>query len=355
MRPTENVMRSGMRLVLGVLLAASFSGALTAQESGPAANGSGPFFRGKQIRILLSAGVAGGYAEYGRLLAQHMGNHIAGKPDFIVQSMPGAGGLLAANYLYSQAPADGTTIGLIHSSLPLAPLLGSRGARFDAQKFNWIGSLDRSDGPCTSWHTSAVKTWGDMLERQFIVGSSGVGSQMDIYPAMLNKLFGTKIKVVGGYRDGASIFLALERGEIEGRCGPQITALRSLRPHWLAEHRVTMPIMISERRSEEFPATPSIMEFAKDDRTRALLRLLIVSQDFDRPLLVPPGVAPERVRELRDAFNATVKDRAFLAEAERTRLHLDPVSGEDVAKALAAAYAVPADLVEIAKETLGEK
>jgi hypothetical protein len=172
---------------------------------------------------------------------------------------------------------------------------------------------------------------------------------------MLNKLFGTKIKVVGGYRDGASIFLAMERGEIEGRCGPQITAIRSLRPQWLAERKVVLPIMISERRSEEFPATPSIMEFAKDERTRQLLRLLIVSQDLDRPLLLPPAVAPERVRELRAAFNATVKDPAFLAEAERTRLHLDPVTGEDVAKALAAAYAVPTEIVEMAKETMGEK
>src|SRR5213083_1231222 len=255
-------MRLGLRLIFGVILGAILGVALPGW--GHAQDGA-PFFKGKQFRILLSAGVAGGYAEYGRLLAQHMGNHIAGKPDFIVQSMPGAGGLLAANYLYSQAPQDGTTIGLIHSSLPLAPLFGSRGARFDPLKFNWVGSLARSDGPCTAWATSPVKTWADMLEKQFIVGSSGVGSQMDVYPAMLNKLFGTKIKVVGGYRDGASIFLAMERGEIEGRCGPQITAIWSLRPQWFTERKVVLPIMISERRSEDFPATPSIMEFAKDE------------------------------------------------------------------------------------------
>jgi len=345
-------MRLGLRLIFGVILGAILGVALPA--SGHAQEGV-PFFKGKQIRILLSAGVAGGYAEYGRLLAQHMGNHIAGKPDFIVQSMPGAGGLLAANYLYSQAPQDGTTIGLIHSSLPLAPLFGSRGARFDPLKFNWVGSLDRSDGPCTAWATSPVKTWADMLEKQFIVGSSGVGSQMDVYPAMLNKLFGTKIKVVGGYRDGASIFLAMERGEIDGRCGPQITAIRSLRPQWLSERKVVLPIMISERRSEDFPGTPSIMEFAKDERTRQLLRLLIVTQDLDRPLLLPPGVPPERVRELREAFNATVADPAFQADAMRMHLHLDPVAGVDMAKALAAAYASPAEIVEIAKETMGDK
>src|SRR4051794_20870055 len=144
----ERVMRLCVRAMFSLLLlTAAGCGPLAAQESGPAVNGNGPYFRGKQIRILLSAGVAGGYAEYGRLLAQHMGDHIAGKPDFIVQSMPGAGGLLAAIYLYSQAPTDGTTIGLIHSSLPLAPLLGSRGARFDAQKFNWLGSLTAPMAP----------------------------------------------------------------------------------------------------------------------------------------------------------------------------------------------------------------
>src|SRR3989442_7145076 len=143
---------------------------------------------------------------------------------------------------------------------------------------------------------------------------------MKISPAVLNKLFGTKIKVIGGYKDGASIFLAMERGEIDGRCGPQITAIRSLRPQWFTERRVVLPIMISERRSEDFPGTPSIMEFAKDERTRQLLRLLIVTQDLDRPLLLPPGVPAERVRELRAAFNATVADPAFYADAMRMHL-----------------------------------
>ena len=148
-------MRSVMRLIwVGLLLAVSAIASL-AQE---------PFYRGRQIRIVISAGVSGGYNEYARLLATHMGNHIPGKPDFIVQSMPGAGGLLATNYLYAQAPQDGTTLGLIHSSVPLAPLLGTQGARFEAQKFHWIGSMDRSDGPCTAWHTSPAKTWADLLQ-----------------------------------------------------------------------------------------------------------------------------------------------------------------------------------------------
>ena len=339
-------MRLALRLIWAGLMVAVPLGTSIAQEA---------FYKGKQIRIVISAGVAGGYNEYARLLAAHMGHHIAGKPDFIVQSMPGAGGLLATNYLYAQAPQDGTTIGLIHSSVPLAPLFGTQGARFDAQKFHWIGSMDRSDGPCTAWHTSPAKTWADLLQTPFIVGSSGVGSQMDIYPAMLNKLFGTKIKVVGGYKDGGSIFHAMEREEIHGRCGPQLTAIRSLRPHWLTERRIVIPIMVSERRSGDYPDVPTVMEFAKDEATRQQIRLLIVTQDLDRPVLAPPGVPVDRVKQLRDAFNATMKDPAFRADIDKLRLTLDWVAGEEVAKTIAAAYAMPPDVVAAAKETMAGK
>jgi tripartite-type tricarboxylate transporter receptor subunit TctC len=330
----------------GLLLALAPAAATHAEE---------PFYKGKQIRIIISAGVTGGYVEYARTLAAHMGDHLAGRPDFIVQSMPGAGGLLATNFLYAQAPQDGTTIGLIHSSVPLAPLFGTQGARFDPLKINWLGSMDRSDGPCTAWYTSPIKTWADLLTKQFIVGSSGVGSQMDIYPAMLNKLFGTKMKVIGGYKDGGSIFQAMEREEIQGRCGPQLTAIKSLRPQWLTEGKVVIPIMVSERRSAEFPAVPSVMEFAKDEATRQQLKLLIVTQDLDRPVLAPPGVPAERVKELRAAFDATMTDPAFRADVEKLRLTLDWVRGEEVARTLAAAYAMPAAIVAAAKETMAGK
>jgi tripartite-type tricarboxylate transporter receptor subunit TctC len=338
-------MRLGRPLIALLLLALAPAGA-PAQE---------PFYKGKQIRLIISAGVTGGYVEYARLLAAHMGRHLAGNPDFIVQSMPGAGGLLATNYLYAQAPQDGTTLGLIHSSVPLAPLFGTQGARFDPLKLNWLGSMDRSDGPCTAWHTSPIKAWADLLSKQFIVGSSGAGSQMDIYPAMLNKLFGTKIKVIGGYKDGGSIFQAMEREEIQGRCGPQLTAIKSLRPQWLTEGKVAIPIMISERRSAEFPIVPSIMEFAKDEPTRQQLRLLIVTQDLDRPVLAPPGVPQQRVNELRSAFDATMIDPGFRADVDKLRLTLDWVRGEDVARTLAAAYAMPAEIVAAAKETMAGK
>jgi tripartite-type tricarboxylate transporter receptor subunit TctC len=340
-------MRFATRLILGVGLAASAASFGQAQDAA--------FFKGKTIRILLSAGVTGGYAEYARVLAQHLGNHLDGKPDFVVQSMPGAGGLLAANYLYSQAPQDGTMLGIIHSTLPLAPLFGTAGARFDALRFNWLGSLDRADGMCSVWHTSPVKTWGDMVDKELVVGSSGAGSQFSILPAMLNKLFGTRIKVINGYKDGGEIFQAMEKGEIEGRCSTQLTAIQSIRPQWLTEHKISVPILIARERIPEFPATPAIMEFAKDQAVRQQIELMLLTQDMDRPVLLPPGVSADRVRQVRDALFATMADPAFVAQAKAMRLHLDPVRGEDLARALADAYALPAAAVAAARETMGEK
>jgi tripartite-type tricarboxylate transporter receptor subunit TctC len=311
-----------------------------------------PFYRGKTIRIVISTGVAGGYAEYARVIAEHMGRHIAGNPGFIVQSMPGAGGLLAANYLFTQAPQDGTTIGIVHSSVPLAPLWGSKGVRFDTLKFNWLGSLDRVDGMCISWNASPIKTWADMLSKEMTVGSSGAGSQMETYPAILNKLFGTKIKVIAGYKDGVAVYIAMERGELDGRCGGQLTVIKSTRPHWLTERKIQVPILIAQKRSPEFPDTPTVMEFVRDEPTRQQLDLVMLTQSLDRPVMLPPGVPAERVKELRAAFDATMADPAFRADIERRNLHIDPVRGEEMAKAFERAFALPPEIIAGAREMM---
>ena len=238
---------------------------------------------------MISTGVAGGFGEYARLLSEHIGKHIAGRPHVIVQSMPGAGGLLAANFLYASAPQDGTTIGIINSTVPFAPLWGSKGARFDTLKFNWLGTLDRAEGVCTLWHTSPVKTWADMLVKEFTVGSIGAGSEMELYPAMLNKLFATRIKVIAGYKAGSDIDLAMERGELDGRCGTHLTSFKALHPGWFAERKIRVPVIIAERRRADLPDTPAVMEFVRDEPTRAQLELMMVAQNMDRPVLAPPG------------------------------------------------------------------
>jgi tripartite-type tricarboxylate transporter receptor subunit TctC len=334
------------RCIAWLVVALAANGPAVAQE---------PFFKSKTVRIVISTGVAGGYAEYARVLAEHLPRHLAGAPHIIVQSMPGAGGLLAANYLYTQAPQDGTTIGMVHSSVPLAPLWGNKAARFDTLKFNWLGALDRVDGMCIAWHDSPIKTWNDMLTREYTVGSSGSGSQMDTIPAILNKLFGTKIKVIAGYKDGTSVFIAMERGELDGRCGGQLTVIKSTRAWWLTEHKIRVPIMIAQARNPEFPDTPTIAEFVRDEPTRQQLDLIMLAQSLDRPVMLPPGVPADRVKEMRAAFDTTVADASFRADIERRSLHVDPVSGEEMAKAFARAFALPADIIAGAREMMGAK
>jgi tripartite-type tricarboxylate transporter receptor subunit TctC len=194
-----------------------------------------------------------------------------------------------------------------------------------------------------------------MLAQEFLVGSTGAGSQFSILPAMLNKLFGTRIKVINGYKDGGEIFQAMEKGEIEGRCSTQLTAIQSIRPQWLSEHKLVVPILIARRRIAAFPDTPAVMEFAKDAATRAQIDLMLLTQDMDRPVLLPPGVPADRVQQMREALFATMADPAFVASAQSMHLHLDPVRGEDLAKALDEAYGLPADVVAAARETMGEK
>jgi tripartite-type tricarboxylate transporter receptor subunit TctC len=198
-----------------------------------------------------------------------------------------------------------------------------------------------------------VKTWADLLTMPSTVGSSGAGSQMDAYPAMLNNLFGTKMKVIGGYKSGTDIFLAMERGELDGRCGGLLIAIRATRPEWLTEKKINVPIVISSKRSKVFPDSPSIVEFVKDDAVRRQLELLTITQTMDRPMLAPPGVPPARVKDLRDALAATVRDPAFLAEAVKRKLHIDLTPGEEMSKTLQRIYASPPELIAAAKKTMG--
>jgi tripartite-type tricarboxylate transporter receptor subunit TctC len=338
-------MRSGCGLLFGAVL--------MALPSPAQAQGATPFYKDKQIRIIISAGVAGGYMEYARAMAEHMGKHIAGHPSFIVQSMPGAGGLNATNYLYTNAPQDGTYIGMVHSTIPLSPLWGTQGVRFDTMKFNWIGAFDRAPGVCLMWAASPIKTWQDLLEKVSTVGSSGAGSQMDAYPSLLNKLFGTKMKIIAGYQDGTSIYLAMERGEVDGRCGGQMSNIRALRPEWLTQHKVVAPIVIATHRHPDFPDTPTVMEFAKDDATRMTLELMSVSQGLDRPVLMPPNVPAERVKEIREAFKQTVTDPDFIADIKKRGMGLDPVNGEEMTATLQKAFASPPEAIAAARDALG--
>ena len=311
------------------------------------------FYKGRTISWILSAGAGGGYASYAQAFAPYFGTHIPGHPTIVIQNMPGGGGIRAMLHLASVAPKDGTTLGLVHSSVPFAPLYGIKAAAYDPRTMNWIGSIDASTGICVAWHTSGIATWQDLLEKPFVVGGTGAGSQMETMPNMLNRLFGTKIKVISGYKGGNDIYLAMERGEIAGRCGGLISSIASTRPDWFAEKKVNVPVQIAAARNAQFPDAPAIMELAKDERTKRILQLVLAPLQMDRPILAPPGTPAERVAALRAAFHDTMIDPAFIAEAEKEHLEIDEVSGAEVAKILDTAFAMPPDIAKAATEAMG--
>jgi tripartite-type tricarboxylate transporter receptor subunit TctC len=278
--------------------------------------------------------------------------HLPGKPTIVVQNMPGGGGIRAMNHLNSAAPRDGTTIGLVHSSVPFAPLYGIGGAKFDPREVNWIGSIATASSMCVAWHGSGIRSWKDLYDKEFIVGGTGAGSRMETLPKMVNDLFGTKIKIISGYKGGNEVFLAMERGEVHGRCGGLVSSINSTRPDWFPQKKVLVPMTIALDRNPLFPDAPAIVEFAKEERTKKILELVLTPQAMDRPILAPPGVPADRVAALRKAFHAAINDPGFIAEAKKQGLEVDEVSGEKVAALVKNAFAMPEDIIKAANQAM---
>jgi tripartite-type tricarboxylate transporter receptor subunit TctC len=336
-----------MRSVAATLLTLVALGTSTASAD-PIAD----FYKGKSINWILSAGTGGGYSSYAHVFAPFFSAHIPGKPNIIVQNMPGAGGIRAMIYLSNVAPKDGTTIGLVHSSVPFAPLYGIRGAHFDPRQMHWVGSINAATGICVSWTASGITTWKDLFEKEFIVGGTGAGSQMETMPAMINKLFGTKMKVVSGYKGGNDVYLAMERGEVHGRCGGLKSSIKSTRPDWFPTKKVAVPVQIALERDPEFADSPALVEFTKDERTKQILQLVLSPMDMDRPILLPPGTPADRVAALRAAFHATMNDPEFIAEAKKANIELGEVTGEKIHTILERAFAMPPDVIAEAKNAM---
>jgi tripartite-type tricarboxylate transporter receptor subunit TctC len=313
---------------------------------------SSDFYSGKQLTWILSAGAGGGYSTYAQAFAPYLTKYLPGNPKVVVQNMPGAGGLRAMQYLSVNAPKDGTVIGLVHSSVPFAPLFGLPGSTFDPRKFGWIGSLNAAGELCVAWHTSGINTWQDMKDKTFIVGGTGGGSQMETLPDAINRLFGARIKIVSGYGGGSEVNLAIERGEIQGRCSVSVSSINATRPDWFASKKVAVPIQVALRRSTHFPDVPALIELAPDKRTHDILQVLLAYQDMDRPMLAPPGVPPDRLELLRTAFHAGITDPAFLAEAQRLGLEIEEVSGKRLEEIVTNAYGLPPDILGAARDAI---
>jgi tripartite-type tricarboxylate transporter receptor subunit TctC len=303
--------------------------ALTAASAASAQSNLESVYKGKQIKLISSSDAGGGYDASARLLARHMGNFLPGQPQIIVQNMPGAGGIKAANYLYNVATKDGLMIGGVHRTVPQAPMLGLPGTQFDAAKFFWLGSMNNEVSVCVSWHTSPVKTMEDALKTQMIVGGSGQ-NDTEQFPAVLNNIVGTKFKIISGYPSGTAVDLAMERGEVESRCGWSWSSVMTQHPDWVRDKKINILVQISSAKHPDLPNVRLIDEFAKTQEDRDVLDFLFARQVFGRPFVIPPGVAADRVAALRTAFDEAVKSPALIADAEKQKQELTPVGGLEV-------------------------
>jgi tripartite-type tricarboxylate transporter receptor subunit TctC len=324
---------------IGVLLA------LTAVATSACADPVADFYRGRTVTMVIGYSAAGGYDTYARVLARHLGDHVPGRPTILPQNMEGAGSLRAANYLYAAALKDGSVIGMVARGMAMEPLIGRSHASFDTRKFTWLGSGTDEVSTCVTGHASAVKTWGEALTTPFTVGGEGSGSDPDIFATIMRNLFGVKLRLVSGYPGTAELTLAIERGEIDGRCGWSYSSLKQQHPDWIANKQVNILVQLALSRSPELPNVPLIGDLATTDRQRQILRLVFSRQAMARPFLAPPGIPPERKQALRAAFDETMRDPAFLAEAKQRGLEVDPVSGPEIDKLIEELYQTPADII----------
>jgi tripartite-type tricarboxylate transporter receptor subunit TctC len=272
----------------------------------------------------------------------------------IVQNMPGAGSLRAANFLYNVAPKDGTAIGHFSRGMAMEPLIGTSATQFDARRFAWLGSGTDEVSICTTWHTSAVKTWNDMLTIPFTVGGEGSGSDPDIFSAVMRNAFGVKLKLVSGYPGSAEVALAIERGEVDGRCGWSWSSLKLLKPEWIANRQINIITQLAMKKSQELPDVPLIFDFATTDRQRQILKLVLSRQSMARPFVAPPDLHADRKAALRTAFDQALADPEFLAEARQRGLEVNPVSGAEIDRLVDELYRTAPDIVAEVRAIISE-
>lgn len=326
-----------MRRFIGAFTALT---ALAVPSCAALAQSPADVYKGKTIDVVAGFTVGGAYDVYARLLARHIGRHIPGAPLVVPRNMEGAGSLRLANWLYQVGPKDGTVIGTFGRGVAFDPLLGVQGAAFDATKFNWIGSANDEVSVCVAWTASGITSIEDVIARELIVGGSGGSADTDQFPKILNGVIGTKMRLIVGYPGGNDINLAMQRGEVKGRCGWSWSSVKSTQAAWLRDKTISVLVQLSFAKHADLPDVPLVMDLAKTDEQRQILKTIFARQVMGRPFAAPPGTPKERVEVLRRAFDATMKDADFLAEAEKIGIEITPVSGEKVQELVAEVYKI---------------
>jgi tripartite-type tricarboxylate transporter receptor subunit TctC len=304
-----------------------------------------PDLAGKSVHMIIGFGPGGGYDLWGRTIGRHIGRHLPGNPNVIPQNMPGAGSYAAASYIFNVAPKDGTVLGIIARDAALGPLSGATGARFDPLRLSWIGTPTKETNVCIAYHTAQVKTVQDLSQKELILGDTGPGTGTRSYPKVLNELLGLKFKLVGGFKSSVEVFLAMERGEVEGIC-ESLDSIKNRRPDWMATKKITILFQGGEQPNAEIKGVPFVLDLARTPEQKQAIEFLYAGQGIGRPFVAPPDLPADRLKMLRDAFNTTMKDPDFIADAKKSGLDLEPEDGEHLAALIAKIYATPKPIVD---------
>lgn len=329
-----------------VLAAAAAAVSLAGAASAQAPETS---YKGKQIRMIIPAGAGGGYDTYARVLAQHLEKHLPGNPSIVSQNMPGASGMLATNWAAGVAPKDGTVIVSTYNALLLEPLYGNPAVKYDPRELEWVGSMGKQQQICVTWHTSPIKTIDQAKQREVVVAATGATGNSATMPKLLNAMLGTKFKVVTGYSTSESR-LAVERGEAEGICGLSFSTLKASNPDWINNKRINVLVQTGAKAQPGLPDVPLLVDLVSNADDRKVLEMLAFPEEMGRPFFMPPGTPKPLVNAVRRAFDETMKDPAFLADGEKSRLELDPVSGEEMEQMISRAFTTPKPLIQRAME-----
>jgi tripartite-type tricarboxylate transporter receptor subunit TctC len=312
------------------------------------------FYKGKTVNLIIGYSVGGGYDLYGRLLARHIGKHIPGRPSIVPQNLTGAGSLRAAQYIYSVASKDGTAFGTFGRTIAATPLLTPASAQFDATKFTWLGSVTNEVSTCITWHTAAVKNWNDVLAKEVAMGGEGPGADPDVYALLYKNVFGAKFKLVTGYHGTNDTTLAMERGEVDGLCGMSWSTLKARHLQWMNEKKINILVQAALKKQSELADVPLAIELTRDPEKLQILKLLLASQEMARPFAAPPGLPEDRKTALIAAFERTMKDPEFLAEAAKLNMDVNPLASRAIDTLLAELYATPKAVVAKAAQAIAK-
>lgn len=333
----------GNSLILRGVMGAAF---LAASSAMAVAQTPAEFYKGKTIQFGIGYGPGSGYDLYARMVARFIGKHIPGNPSVVVNNVPGAGSVKLANYLYNVAKKDGTEIGATSRGMAFYPLLGGQGAKYDAEKFTWLGSANDEVSLCVATKKSGVTSIEDLKKKQLTVGSTGQTDDTSQFPKILNGVLGTKFKIVLGYNSGNDVSLAMERGEVEGRCGWSWSSIKATKMDWYKNGTIKLLIQLSLNGDPDLKNVPLVTDLAKTPEDKQIFRLVFARQVMGRPYLAPPGLPKDRAEALQKAFMDTMKDKDFLAEAEKAKFEITPTDGAKIAALVAEAYKTPKATVQ---------